>query len=590
MKTIETFKKIFNSKKTTIILLLAVVLMLANTAFMVSASRKDAYSANEHKELKKVQVSTIKAVPAGVGATIKTVGKVMPSNSVEVKAQASGKVKGSFFKLGDKVSKNQVLAYLENDMTSISLSGAQTSYLNMLNNLDVTKRAADENIRQAEIGVTNAKESVRLAEVSLESAKNSYDNGLNLQGKGGSDIRTSALVSYAEYINFFDSSLSKINYLIGAESGERLTGAEGTLSDKNTQALLAAQNDYRLAKAAYDSIKGSSPDKDTITSDLSVVAKAFPALKRSAEGCVAALNNTDPGSSLSQSSLLAQRDIYSGLVSSVVAEQNKLEGMISSLNGIGLNDKSSSDSLSSAVSAAESQLAMAKSGYDNALVNLERSKKAKEQQVLSAQMSIDSTLTQLKVSRDQFSDLTIKAPIDGEISRRAIDLGTEVSVGQTVAEIAQTDILKIEANLSVEDAARISIGSKVSIEGGLEAEVTNISPVADQFTRKVKIEISFDNKDKELFSGSTVKIEIKTGQLENATPGSIYLPLKSVNIEQDQRYIFIVENGVARKIIIETGSSLGDEIEILSGLMGGEDVVVDGAKSLSGGEGVEVTK
>jgi RND family efflux transporter MFP subunit len=305
---------------------------------------------------------------------------------------------------------------------------------------------------------------------------------------------------------------------------------------------------------------------------------------------VTVLDNTTPNQNFSESALITQRDAYLGILNSVVGTQTRVQASINNLEGLGLNDEKLANSLKTAVDSAESQLEMAKVAYENALVNLERAKQAKEQQILSAQMSIDNSLGQLNLNRDQFSDLTLKAPISGRITKKAVDLGTEASPGQLIAQVSQTDELKIEINLSSEDAYAISEGQLVIINNKYEAEISSINPAADEITRKVKAEIRFDNQDNKLIPGTTVDIEIPASseELDDVSAESIFIPIRAVNIDQIENYVFIADADQAKKVIVEIGDQKGNLIEIVSGLKAGDMLIVDGGRILEDGDLIDI--
>lgn len=585
MKIKRIFKKILKSRMLTAILSLAIIV-----AIVIIVS----YNGNNNEEEVQEEakpVSVEKVISSGHrGALIKTVGKVMPVNSVDVVALAQGKIEGLFFEIGDEVEKNQNLAFLSNNMSSTNLNTAKVSYLNMLSNLDIIRRSADEQVRQAEIGVDNASESVNLAQLSLDSALDSLDNSGEIQAKNNEDIKENAVIAYDDYLNIIKGTLDDVNYIIAAEIGEQLAGIKESLAAKNSQTLVVAKDDYRLAKLEYTKLTGIKPTTDNVLLYLNKISGLVSLVNKVVASTITVLDNTTENQSFSEGALITQRDAYLGVLNSVVGAQTRVQASINNLEGLSLNDEKLANSLKIAVDSAESQLATAKVAYDNSLVNLERAKQAKEQQILSAQMSIDSSLGQLNLNRDQFSDLILKAPISGRITKKAVDMGTEASPGQLIAQVSQTNELKIEINLSSEDAYLVETGQKVIINDKYEAEISSINPVADEITRKVKAEIRFDNKDNDLIPGTTVDIEIPSTEekIEETVFDSIFIPIKAVNINQIENFVFVAEENKAKKALVEIGKQKGNLIEILSGLKTGDMLIVDGGRILEDGDRIDI--
>jgi membrane fusion protein (multidrug efflux system) len=142
--------------------------------------------------------------------------------------------------------------------------------------------------------------------------------------------------------------------------------------------------------------------------------------------------------------------------------------------------------------------------------------------------------------------------------------------------------------LPSEDIYRIEEGRIVNIRNDLTGIISSIDPAADPITRKVKVEITFDNKDKELIPGTFVEIEIPLSSLEKTHPESVFIPLRAVTIAQNESYVFVNSGGKARKINVVTGKTEGVLIEILDGLHDGDELIVEGAKNLENGEQIEI--
>lgn len=586
MKIKQTFKKVFKSKILTGLLLLAIIVTVVAT---ISYKNNNAAADSiEKEEIKKV-VTEIVAPNNQKKESIKIVGKALSANSVDVVALTQGTLEGIFFELGEKVSKNQTLAFLSNGMTSTNMQTAQSSYLSMVSNLDIARRSADEQVRQAEVGVQNALESVRLAEISLSSAEANYKNSGQIQIKNNQDTKEKAIIACDDYLNFAKNILDNVNYIIGEDSGEQLDGIANTLAVKNSTTLNRAKSDYYLAKTKYSSLKSVKVTSDNVLTYLKSVSDLMVLVNQTVYDTVIVLDNTIANNSFSEATLMSQRSIYKDILSSVVGTQSRIQSSLSSLENLDLNDDKLWDSLKTAVDSSKSQLEMAKVAYDNSLINLERAKQGREQQILSAQMSIDSSLGQLNLTREQFSDLTLKAPIEGQITKKGVDLGTEVNSGQMIAQISQTGQVKVEINLSSDDVYLVKTGQKVLINNQHEAKIDFISPVADEVTRKVRAEINIDNEDNKLVPGTTVDVEIflQSDDLGEVSDDSFFIPLRALNVNQIENFVFVVVDGKAVKTEVEIGEQRGASIEIISGLSNKDVLVVDGGKSLKDGDTVE---
>ena len=130
------------------------------------------------------------------------------------------------------------------------------------------------------------------------------------------------------------------------------------------------------------------------------------------------------------------------------------------------------------------------------------------------------------------------------------------------------------------------------INDNLGGVIGHIDPAADPMTKKVKVEIAFDNKDKELIPETFVDITIYTTEENNAnsvfSADSFLVPLKAVTITQTEKYVFLAKEGKAIKTTVEIGQTEGNKVEITAGLNNGDELIIEGNRNLEGDEGIEI--
>lgn len=583
-------KKLFTKRNLVIILIAVIFISLIAVV----------YSKDSEEEETVVLAKQVKTMILGSteqdGDAIRSVGTVMPETSVDVVALVSGTVRGIFFNSGDDVYMNQILVNMQSDSVSTSYSNSQINYLNMLNNLDAVKRIADENIRKAELGVTTAAESVKSAEIALKAAQDNLANSSSLQDKGVLDTQDGAIISFYDYVNNINNTLDQIDYLIGAEIGTpQLDSAVGALGAKNVLTLSQAKTSYHSARAAYDIVHALTPTRSSILDDMDQVSNALDLTKQAVDDVINLLNNSIATDSFPEESLTAQKTVFTGVRSTVIGMQTGADTIRNSLENLGLTNIQQTDALENAVSAAQSQLQIAQVSYDNALASLESAKQSKEQQLITAQTQVDSAQGQLNLSGTQVSDLIIKSPIDGKITYKAVELGSEVNAGQKIAEVSKTDQVKIELSLSSEDIYRIELGQEVTVNDDITATISSIDPAADPVTKKVKIEILVDNSEGKLISGTFVDVSIPVKKLEKTSANSLFIPLKAINALQNDNIVFLVKNDVetgkniAREVSVETGKTQANLIEVTSGLREGDELIISGNKDLENNDIIEIS-
>jgi RND family efflux transporter MFP subunit len=247
------------------------------------------------------------------------------------------------------------------------------------------------------------------------------------------------------------------------------------------------------------------------------------------------------------------------------------------------------DNLENAIRAAENQLSQAQIGYENSILSLSNAKKSKDQQLILSQTTLDNAKGQLNLINTQISDLTITAPIRGEITNKSVEIGTQVRIGQKVAQISQIDMVKIIIQLPFEDVAKLMLGETVRLNKNFEGKISYINPSADAISKKQEVEIIFDNKDRQLVPETFVSVEIPTKKIALEDKQAYYLPLKSVITAQNGNFIFIVKDGRAVKTAVELIGVEGEAALIKTDLSKDTPVAVEGNKMLEDGDEVVET-
>ena len=126
---------------------------------------------------------------------------------------------------------------------------------------------------------------------------------------------------------------------------------------------------------------------------------------------------------------------------------------------------------------------------------------------MGVKTGLDNARSQLSLAQTQAGDLNVKAPIEGKITAKYVEIGTEVQPGQRIAELSQLDMVVIEIEITAEDAMKIQNGQSATIDPKnkkLGGKVSRIYPAADPVSKKVKVEIAFNNQNQDLIPESFI--------------------------------------------------------------------------------------
>jgi len=186
-------------------------------------------------------------------------------------------------------------------------------------------------------------------------------------------------------------------------------------------------------------------------------------------------------------------------------------------------------------------------------------------------------------ARAMLDYVEVKAPFDGVVSRKWVDVGDLAAPGKPLVDLEDPSRLQLEADVPEGIAARIQPGAPMVVRGGqgeLSAMVAEIAPNADPVSRTFRVKLDLPNGSA-LMSGQFARVLIPVG--ETAT---MRVPASAVVQRGQMEIVFAVENQHARLHLVRTGRQLDDGTEILSGLDAGDIVVVDNASQLVDGQPV----
>ncbi len=263
--------------------------------------------------------------------------------------------------------------------------------------------------------------------------------------------------------------------------------------------------------------------------------------------------------------------------------------------------------------ASDSELEAAKSNYLTTKASLE----AAEANVLQSKASLRETLEMLYKT-------TILSPMDGVVTKLNVEVGERVfgagfSMGTDIMTVS--DLSNIEAVVDVDenDVVLVSIGDTARIQVdafkdqefiGLVSEIGNSAKTSGLGTQNevvnFEVKIKLIDPKNSLRPGMSCTADIETETIQNV----LSVPIQSVttregtqsvdNLTEGQpeefqqvkeikkekirkvnEIVFLVENGKAKKVNVETGLSDDNYIAILSGLKGGEDVISGSYKAIS---------
>lgn len=234
----------------------------------------------------------------------------------------------------------------------------------------------------------------------------------------------------------------------------------------------------------------------------------------------------------------------------------------------------------------------ARSDYD-------RSKQLLAQSLLS-QQAFDNVEAQMKMTQANYelakarlSYARVTAPFGGYITKRFFDPGAQLSANSSnLFTLMDLSRVKVAIDLMEKDVPLVAVGKKTVVtadalpDQSYPGSVARLSQAVDPATRTMRAEILVSNQDRRLKPGMYAAVTIVLEERVN----SITVPSQAVLADEKIRYVFILENDIAKRVAVNVGRDQGSMTEITAGLGGSEKVITTGQQYVRDGGPVMVQR
>ncbi len=189
----------------------------------------------------------------------------------------------------------------------------------------------------------------------------------------------------------------------------------------------------------------------------------------------------------------------------------------------------------------------------------------------------------------EFQPAIVVSPIRGMVKKLYFsDRGTAVNTSMPIAEIANTERIKVVVSIGQENIDKIRRGMAVKISPvfdesiNIYSSIYSVTPFVDSDTLTGSFEVKAPGV-KGITIGSSVTVSVVTGKIN-----VFMVPQGAVNMGINEVYVFLNNNGKARKVAITQGYISKEKVEITGELKEGDELITDGSFKLSEGSIVKV--
>jgi RND family efflux transporter MFP subunit len=193
------------------------------------------------------------------------------------------------------------------------------------------------------------------------------------------------------------------------------------------------------------------------------------------------------------------------------------------------------------------------------------------------------------LARQQLINATIVAPISGTITRRPVNLATQVGPGTAVVSILDVATLKLEASVDAPSFARLAKGAEAQVavdtlpDEVFVGKVALLSPSLDPVSRRAAVELEVDNRQGRLLPNMFARAEVRVGVLKD----TLAVPKAALFEGAGGAMLYRVRGGRAELLRPKTGPTDRDLTAVASDLAEGDEVAINGQAALSDGAAVK---
>lgn len=200
--------------------------------------------------------------------------------------------------------------------------------------------------------------------------------------------------------------------------------------------------------------------------------------------------------------------------------------------------------------------------------------------------------TTVDIAERGLEKTVVKAPFEGFVAQRLVEVGQNLNIGDPVMAIADLKTMRVIVHLNEKYYVHLDKDDPVTVKieaysgAPFPGRVDKIGIKADSRTNTFEVEILVDNPGILLKAGLTARVSIKTEVIHDA----IMIAQNCVIFREKGKEVFVVEKGnraAARKV--KLGRVDGSLVRILDGISPGDNLVVTGAQYLKPGDKVAVS-
>jgi RND family efflux transporter MFP subunit len=198
----------------------------------------------------------------------------------------------------------------------------------------------------------------------------------------------------------------------------------------------------------------------------------------------------------------------------------------------------------------------------------------------------------LAQTRHRRTQMVVRAPFDGVVAERSVQLGEYVETGAAVARLVDTGAQEVRVRARVDLAEHLAVGMPVQVRVGRDASakerthpVSALVPVGDEASRQLELRIAMDVG--ELPVGTAVDVGMPGARKRSV----VAVPRDAVILRREGDYVLrVASNDTAERLPVKTGTEVDGMVEVQGAVKPGDRLIVRGGERIEAGQAVSIQR
>ncbi len=228
--------------------------------------------------------------------------------------------------------------------------------------------------------------------------------------------------------------------------------------------------------------------------------------------------------------------------------------------------------------------------WQQALLDWEQAKIEDKARLENYQNAIEISRANLELAALELEKSKVKAPFNGIVKEKIVQMGGFIQNGTDLFELMDISKVLVRINIPEREMRFASVGKAVSIRldavpgEEFHGTIKTLGLEADIKCRCFPADVVIDNKEQRLLPGMMAKVEMLAFEETN----QVIVPRHAVIEKLNGSVVFIVRNGMAVQVPVVPGAMIEENVQIVSGLSFGDQLIVVGQDLLANNEPVNV--